>query len=235
MGASKNRAVVDCPVSRKRLRAGDRRDQLLGIAKRLFSEGGFENTTTKSIAVAAGVSEAIIFRHFSTKEELYASLLDQKADEIGLRTWGRELDDCTANEDDEGLVLSVVKHILEADRQDPQFRKLILQAALSGHPLHKITAQRLLPLHRYLCSYVKKRQKRGAFQMCDPRLAAYAIVGVPSYLGLAKILFDADDLKLPEEQIASNLTQIIVKGLRNSGKPARKKGNSVAGGKKRSV
>jgi TetR/AcrR family transcriptional regulator len=218
MNASKNHAMRDLPVSRKRLKAGERRDQLLKIAKQLFSEGGFENTTTKAIAAAAGVSEAIIFRHFSTKEELYASLLDQKADEIGIRAWGKELADCAASEDDEGLVLSVVKHILEADRRDPQFRKLMLQAALSGHPLHKITAQRLLPLHRYLCSYVKRRQKKGAFQKCDPMLAAYSIVGVPSYLGLAKILFDVDDLKLPEDQMATSIAKLIIQGLCDSGR-----------------
>jgi TetR/AcrR family transcriptional regulator len=216
MSASKIRSVKSSVASRKRLKADERREQLLKIAKRLFSACGFENTTTKAIAAAAGVSEAIIFRHFVSKEELYTSILDQKADEIGIKTWGRELAVFRANEDDESLVLSVVKHILEADRRDPQFRKLMLQVALSGHPLHKITAQRLSPLHRFLCSYIKKRQKRGAFQRCDPRLAAYAIIGVPSYLGLAKILFDADDLKLPEEQIALSLTQLIIRGLRNS-------------------
>jgi TetR/AcrR family transcriptional regulator len=233
MSASNNRAVENHAVSRKRLKAGERRDQLLGIAKRLFSEDGFENTTTKAIAAAAGVSEAIIFRHFSTKEGLYASLLDQKADEIGLRTWGKELDDCATNEDDEALVLSVVKHILEADRRDPQFRKLMLRAALSGHPLHKITAQRLSPLHRFLCRYVKKRQKRGAFQMCDPRLAAYAIVGVPSYLGLAQMLFDVDDLKLPEEQIALSLTHLIIQGLHVSVESVSKKGSSASSAAKK--
>jgi len=229
MSAPKNRSAKDRPVSRKRLKAEERRGQLLEIAKNLFSEFGFENTTTKAIAAAAGVSEAIIFRHFSTKEELYASLMDQRADEIGLKAWGKELADCAAKEDDEALVLSVVKHILEADRRDPQFRKLMLQVALNGHRLHKITVQRLSPLHRFLCSYIKKRQKRGAFQKCDPRLAAYAIVGMPSYLGLAKILFDAGDLNLPEEQVAWSLTQLIVRGLRNSGKLVHKKTPASSG------
>jgi TetR/AcrR family transcriptional regulator len=235
MNTSKKRVTRDLPVARKRLRAEERRDQLLNIAKQLFSESGFENTTTKAIAAAAGVSEAIIFRHFSSKEELYASLLDQKADEIGIRAWGKELADCDANEDDEGLVLSVVKHILEADRRDPQFRKLMLQAALSGHPLHRITARRLLPLHRLLCSYVKKRQKKGAFKKCDSRLAAYAIVGVPSYLGLARILFDVDDLKLPEDQIALSITRLIIQGLRESIEPGNRTGNINAAAKKQRV
>jgi TetR/AcrR family transcriptional regulator len=212
------------PVLRKRLKAEERRSQLLRIAKKLFSECGFENTTTKAIAAAAGVTEAIIFRHFASKEELYASILDRKADEIGIKAWGTELRHFAECEDDEALVLSVVKHILDADRQDAEFHKLMLQAALSGHPLRKITAQRLLPLHRFLCSYISKRQRRGAFQKCDPKLAAYAIVSMPSYYGLAKILFGVDDLKLPEDQKALGLTQLILEGLHAPGKSSHTKG-----------
>ena len=123
-------------------------------------------------------------------------------------------------------MLSVVKHILEADQQDPQFHKLMLQAALSGHPLRKITAQRLLPLHRFLCNYIKKRQRQGAFQKCDPKLAAHAIVGMPSYYGLANILFGVDDLKIPEDQKALGFTRLILEGLHVPGGASRKKGIS---------
>jgi AcrR family transcriptional regulator len=213
----------NAPTTRKRLKTEERRSQLLRIAKKLFSECGFENTSTKAIATAAGVSEAIIFRHFTSKEDLYANILDQKADEIGIRSWGAELRAFAAREDDEALVLSAVKHILEADRQDPQFQKLMLQASLSGRPLHKITRQRLSPLHQLLCGYIKKRQKQGAFRICDPKLAADAIVSLPGYYGLAKILFGVDELTLPEEQIALGFARLILKGLHTCGDSSHKK------------
>jgi TetR/AcrR family transcriptional regulator len=233
MSTHKIRSRSNPPIVRKRLKAEERRSQLLRIAKELFSECGFENTTTKVIAAAAGVTEAIIFRHFASKEELYANILDHKADEIGIETWGAELHNFAACKDDKALVLSVVKHILEADRRDPQFQKLMLQAALSGHPLHKITAQRLLPLHQFLCKYIKKRQKQGAFQKCDPRLAAHAIIGMPSYFGIAKILFGVDDLKLPEDRKALGLTQLVLEGLHAPGSSSHKKRSSIAAAIKR--
>jgi TetR/AcrR family transcriptional regulator len=211
------------PAPRKRLRAEERRSQLLSISKRLFSEYGFENTTTKAIATAAGVTEAIIFRHFASKEELYAKILDRHADDIGIKTWGTELYHLAKCEDDEALVLSVVKNILNAGYQDPEFQKLMLQAALSRHPLSKITAQRLSPLHRFLCTYIKKRQKRGAFHKCDPRLAAYAIVSMPAYYGLAKILFGVDELNIPEDQMALGMVRLILEGLHAPGGSSHKK------------
>jgi len=213
---------------RKRLKAEERRSQLLRIAKELFSERGFENTTTKAIAAAAGVTEAMIFRHFASKEELYANILDRQADEIGIKTWGAELHHLAKCEDDEALVLSVVKNILNSGYQDPEFQKLMLQAALSRHPLSKITAQRLSPLHRFLCTYIKKRQKRGAFHKCDPRLAAYAIVSMPAYYGIAKILFGVDELKIPEDQMALSIAHLILEGLHTPGDSSHKKRVSKA-------
>jgi TetR/AcrR family transcriptional regulator len=226
MGTRKVRSADKPPTLRKRLKAEERRSQLLKIARGLFSEHGFENTTTKAIAAAAGVTEAIIFRHFASKEELYASILDYKAAEIDIEAWGDELNNFSKSENDEALVLSVVKHILEADRRDPQFQRLMLQAALSRHPLSKITAQRLLPLQRFLGNYIRKRQRKGAFQQCDPKLAACAIIGMPSYLGLAKVLFGVDGLKLSEDRKALGFTRIILEGLNAPGDPSHKKERS---------
>src|SRR3954453_970873 len=66
------------PPSGVRMAADERRLQIARVAMRLFSERGFRGTTTKEIAQAAGVSEAIIFRHFATKEELYTAIIDYK-------------------------------------------------------------------------------------------------------------------------------------------------------------
>jgi len=62
-----------------RMTGEDRRLQILRVAMRLFSQRGFRGTTTQEIALAAGVSEAMVFRHFATKEQLYSAILDHKA------------------------------------------------------------------------------------------------------------------------------------------------------------
>lgn len=43
----------------------------------LFARRGFARTTTKEIAEAAGVSEALLFKHFATKAALYGEILSQ--------------------------------------------------------------------------------------------------------------------------------------------------------------
>src|SRR5258707_5978167 len=62
-----------------RMAGEESRLQLVLVAMRLFSQRGFRGTTTKEIAAAAGVAEAMVFRHLCTKEELYSAILDHKA------------------------------------------------------------------------------------------------------------------------------------------------------------
>ena len=56
----------------------ERQASLIQAAATLFAKKGFNGTTTKEIARAAGVSEALVFKHFPTKRALYAAILAEK-------------------------------------------------------------------------------------------------------------------------------------------------------------
>ena len=49
----------------------------MDAALRLFAQKGFSGTRTKEIAKKAGISEALIFQHFKTKEGLYNEALKE--------------------------------------------------------------------------------------------------------------------------------------------------------------
>src|SRR5215213_9622765 len=115
--------------------ADERRHQIAEVAIRLFSERGFRGTTTKEIAQAAGVSEAIIFRHFATKEELYTAIIDFKGcgGAAANAAAGRpeqpavidEIQGCVAEaveaSDDLAVFRGVALHMLEHHQSDPDF------------------------------------------------------------------------------------------------------------------
>ncbi|HSJ02373.1 MAG: TetR/AcrR family transcriptional regulator [Verrucomicrobium sp.] len=58
----------------KRLSSDERRQAIIRTALKVFSERGFHGATTKALAQEAGVSEALIFRHFPSKDELYSAM-----------------------------------------------------------------------------------------------------------------------------------------------------------------
>ncbi|MGM0601023.1 MAG: TetR/AcrR family transcriptional regulator, partial [Candidatus Rifleibacteriota bacterium] len=55
---------------------GKRKIQIIEITRDLIYSRGFSNFTIREIASRAGISEAAIYRHFSSKEELLLKLLD---------------------------------------------------------------------------------------------------------------------------------------------------------------
>src|SRR5579864_769316 len=57
-----------------RLSCDERREAIVQAVKSVFAKKGFDGTTTKELAKAAGVSEALIFRHFPNKESLFDAM-----------------------------------------------------------------------------------------------------------------------------------------------------------------
>jgi AcrR family transcriptional regulator len=59
-----------------RLTAEARREAIVEAVRDVFAEKGFDGTTTRELAKAAGVSEALLYKHFPSKESLYAAMLE---------------------------------------------------------------------------------------------------------------------------------------------------------------
>src|SRR6201996_106333 len=64
-------------VAKSELKAPPRRAQIVGVARRLFAEGGYQTTTTRQLARAAGVSDALMYRYFESKNDVLRAVLDQ--------------------------------------------------------------------------------------------------------------------------------------------------------------
>src|SRR5436190_14701999 len=60
-----------------RLDSDERRQAIVDAAVPLFARKGFAGTTTRELAEAAGISEALLFRHFPSKQLLYGEILQQ--------------------------------------------------------------------------------------------------------------------------------------------------------------
>src|ERR1700678_1080740 len=57
-----------------KLSSEERRAAILRAVRRVFSQKGFDGTTTRELADAAGVSEALLFKHFPNKEALFTAM-----------------------------------------------------------------------------------------------------------------------------------------------------------------
>jgi AcrR family transcriptional regulator len=67
---------------RRRLTAEERRESILDAANQVFGEHGFENVRIDDVATAAGISKALIYEHFTSKQALHADLIEAQASEL---------------------------------------------------------------------------------------------------------------------------------------------------------
>lgn len=127
----------------QRMRRADRRDQILRAAARAFGRAGFAATSLDDVAREAGVTRAILYRHFDSKADLYRAVLEQAqrrlADATGSPTFtnasiGGLL--AAASEDPDGFRL-----LFQHAAREPEFRAQIdeLRAASIGIALDQLT------------------------------------------------------------------------------------------------
>jgi AcrR family transcriptional regulator len=67
---------------RRRLKAEERRESILNAANTIFGQRGYEHVRIDDVAAAAGISKALIYEHFRSKEELYSELMSRAANQL---------------------------------------------------------------------------------------------------------------------------------------------------------
>jgi AcrR family transcriptional regulator len=146
----KTRTPLKPPANRKlsaKMSSEDRRASIIRAVRRVFAEKGFDGTKTRELAEAAGVSEALLFKHFPNKEALYTAMqisccseegsaamerlkaLEPSASTLVLLThfiMSRMLGKPAANEDDRVLQTRLM---LRSLTEDGEFARLFLKGA----------------------------------------------------------------------------------------------------------
>jgi TetR/AcrR family transcriptional regulator len=199
-----------------RLPASDRRRQLVETALDVFSRKGFGGTTTKEIAAAAGVTEAIIFRHFPTKSDLYNAVLDHHHGNARLTDCIAHWKTCMDRNDDEGLFRSMIEKVLDAHRQDLRGHRVLLFAALEGHETAlEYNRQFSYPIYELLCQYVTRRQREGALRAGDPGAIIAAAYGMAEQYATMTQMFGFTN-NTTDRQMADSFIDILMHGIQGN-------------------
>lgn len=201
-----------------RMAAEDRRQQILDVAVRLFSQKGFRGTTTKEIALAAGVNEAIIFRHFATKRDLYAAIIDRKGEEGRMHEMHEQIAQAIAAKDDKKVFETLAFRMLDFHAQDDTPMRVLYYSALEGNELSQmIFRNHIAEVHKLLADYIKQRIREGAFRKVDSMTAIRGFMGmVMGQCMLTRFFTEAarELLDITDKQAAERFTDIFLTGIR---------------------
>ena len=191
----------------------DRRQDILAAAMELFAKKGFRGTTTRDLATQAGVNEAIIFRHFKTKEELYSAILEHKASCENRDAKIEELERIGASGDDEKFFQTVGREFLARHEKDTTFFRLLLFSALEGHQFSDMFVASMTARNP-IANYIQKRMDEGAFRQVDPQLAARGLFGMfVSFVLSQEILGLRKTQPYDAEEVVRTFVAIFLKGI----------------------
>ena len=204
------------PGGAARMTAEDRKLQILRVAVSLFSQRGFGGTTTKEIAQAAGVSEAMVFRHFATKQELYSAILDHKACSGDAMNPEQMVAEALKQKDDRAVFEQLALGALDHHECDPEFQRLLLHAALEGHELAEMFFEKFIRrVYELLGGYITERQRDGAMVKVDPAIVVRSFIGMIIHHSLNNNLWDPNRrlLKISNQDAAKHFTDILLHGI----------------------
>jgi AcrR family transcriptional regulator len=163
-----------------RFSSADRREQILEIATGIFARRGFQGSTTREIAQRAGVTEALVFRHFATKEELYWAVIERKIIAAAGAEKMRAI--LSSVNDDRAILAAVSEHILERRAKDQTLSRLLIYSSLESHDLSgRFFRTYVAECFEILADFIRKRITEGRFRKVNPLLAARGFLGMVVY------------------------------------------------------
>lgn len=201
--------------TKRRLSRPERRQQIIEAAADLFARNGFRGTTTREVAAAAGVSEAAVFKHFATKEELYAAIIEAKAQTEEILSSAI----AAARERDDAQVLrSLARELIGRTQTDPTLMRLLFFSALEGHALSDMFFRSgVQRMDDFLSGYIADRVAAGAFRPVDPIQAAWNFIGMVTHHLLLRELFGQKaPPHLTTERVVEEMVTMFLQGVRLS-------------------
>jgi len=193
----------------KKISAQKRRQKILKAAKELFAQKGFEGVTVKTLAQKAGVSEALLYKHFKSKEEIYATLLQEKAKDIEFYF------PLNSKDEPKAALTQIAVNFLERNVTDPSFVRVFLFSSLEEHELFE---QILLKLKSLFFSQLEELFQKwidqGKIKNYDVKMLANFFFAQLYYVLLSKTIFSSDDFNAYTlSELANQAVELFLKGV----------------------
>ncbi|HZZ43367.1 MAG TPA: TetR/AcrR family transcriptional regulator [Tepidisphaeraceae bacterium] len=191
-----------------RLKAPQRRSQLIETATKLFARSGYASTTTAAIAEAAGVTEPVLYRHFQSKQDLFIAITRKMSDDT-LREWQSII----GNIDDPAEQIRTIAVEFPAHIKRMEDAYHVLHGALATSREKKVLTvikDHYDQFEKFFVGMIKKGQDRGVFRKdVEPIMASWQLINMG--LGYALIALNLGRFEhfSVEESIG-----FIVEGLR---------------------
>jgi AcrR family transcriptional regulator len=190
--------------------AAGRRQEILDAALRVFSEGGFSETTMDQVAARAGVSKGSLYLYFPSKQSLLEGLMEHFSLLPELPDIVHSLKRCAPPR---GIPL-LVTQLWTLLRERKELARVLVREIQSNPERGRIyTEQAGMRASRVLAGYLEIWMERKELRALDPLVTAQALLGMLWYFLLTQDVMGGREVyALSDAQIISTVTQVFLEG-----------------------
>ena len=189
-----------------------KRQDILKAAMELFAKNGFRGTTTRDLAAQAEVNEAIIFRYFTNKTELYRAILEEKVHQGD--DHHKEVEELAKTSDIQTFLEFIGHRFLEWHEQDSTFMRLLLFSALEGHELADMFLS-AMAIRDPMVTYIQRQMDAGTFRQMEPILASRAFVGMfVCHIQMQEIFGQKKTREFDRSEVVRTFVSIYLAGMK---------------------
>ena len=195
----------------KHLPAEERRKRIVRGAMQAFAKTGFKGTRSRDLAAAAGVSEALIFKHFPNKRAIQKAIIEERIRQTGVFL-PPELQALPLKE----ALTAIASRIMEVSERDPQFMRLLYFAGLEGEPLAPMFFQRRVAESIGEVAGLFRQWARSGWvrKTIDARLFAWSFTCCVFQLMAARHIFGVKRMSDRPGRLAERIAGLFLQGIR---------------------
>ncbi|GAX39881.1 TetR family transcriptional regulator protein [Tolypothrix sp. NIES-4075] len=186
------------------------RSRILSAALRLFASQGFDGTTTRDLAQAAGVAEGTLFRHFPNKKAILI--------EVATNGWVEILTDLLTELSEMGSYKAVAqvmrRRMWNMHKNVDLMRVCFMEAQFHPDLRDRIQLEVIDKMSSVAEAFFQTAMDRGIYRQTNAKLVAKVFLGMFAVAGFSNnTLMEPDASPQEMKEMAEGLADIFLNGV----------------------
>lgn len=188
--------------------------RILQAAQKLFARRGYDGTTTKDLAQAAGVAEGTIFRHFENKKAILVEVATQGWVEI-LTDLLTELSEMASYK---AIAQVMRKRMLNLHQNADLLRVCFMEAQFHPDLREQIQSDVIVKMTDVAEAFFQTAMDQGIYRRMNPRIVAQIFLGMFTIAGFSRdTILPGDASPQAMLEMAEGMADIFLNGVLTSG------------------
>lgn len=184
--------------------------RILQAAKKLFARRGYDGTTTRELAQAAGVAEGTIFRHFENKKAILV--------EVATQGWIEILTDLLTELSEMGSYKAVAqvmrRRMLNLHQNADLLRVCFMEAQFHPDLRDQIQSEVIIKMTDVAEAFFQTAMDQGIYRPMNPRIVAQVFLGMFTVAGFSQdTIMPANSSPQAMLEMAEGIADIFLNGV----------------------